>query len=226
MRYAVAFLIGAVVGATCLFLFLQESGRLAIPSAPAIKPRISSTTTPAEPALRTPASRAARTAAAPEPPTVPDGESIAIPVAGITKDKLRDHFNDLRGGTRSHDAIDIMAPRGTPVLAIADGKVTKLFVSKPGGITLYQSDPTGKFIYYYAHLDRYAPGVREGLGVRKGQLLGYVGATGNASPSAPHLHFAIQKVPSPSEWWKGVAVNPYPVLMRSGVTFTEPVAAP
>lgn len=111
-----------------------------------------------------------------------------------------------------HDAIDIMAPRGTPVRAVADGTVEKLFTSEAGGLTLYQFEPTGRYAYYYAHLDRYAPGLAEGDTLRQGQLVGYVGSTGNASDDAPHLHFAIFLLGPEKRWWEGTAINPYPLL--------------
>ena len=104
------------------------------------------------------------------------------------------------------------AAAGTPVLAVADGHVEKLFTSDAGGLTIYQFDPSGRYAYYYAHLQGYAPGLREKQPVRRGQLLGYVGSTGNASPTAPHLHFAIFLLGPEKQWWKGRAINPYPLL--------------
>ena len=114
-----------------------------------------------------------------------------------------------------------MAPRGTPVLAVDGGRIAKLFLSKPGGTTLYQFDATGRFAYYYAHLDSYAEGLAEGQAVRRGQLLGYVGSTGNASPDAPHLHFGIFRLDAQQRWWTGVPLNPYPYL-RGAETATAP----
>ena len=102
-----------------------------------------------------------------------------------------------------------MAPRGTPVLAVEDGRVAKLFLSKAGGITVYQFDPVSNYAYYYAHLDRYADGLTEGASLHKGQVIGYVGSTGNASPDAPHLHFAIFKLGPERQWWRGTPLNPY-----------------
>lgn len=137
--------------------------------------------------------------------------NLVIPVAGIQPRQLRDNFNERRGNER-HEALDIMAPRGTPVVAVEDGRIAKLFTSKPGGITLYQFDPTEKYAYYYAHLDRYAQGIVEGKIVRKGEIIGYVGSTGNASPDAPHLHFTIYQLGPDKRWWKGTSINPYPYL--------------
>ena len=136
---------------------------------------------------------------------------LQMPVAGIGPSDLRDTFADTRGG-RSHEAIDIMAARGTPVRAVEDGTLVKLFTSKAGGLTIYQFDPAGTFSYYYAHLGGYAPGLQEGQQLRRGDIVGYVGSTGNASPDAPHLHFAIFRLTADRQWWKGEPVNPYPVF--------------
>jgi murein DD-endopeptidase MepM/ murein hydrolase activator NlpD len=137
---------------------------------------------------------------------------LELPVEGIKPSALVDTFSDGRALGRPHEAIDIMAPKGTPVLAVEDGTVAKLFRSVAGGITIYQFDPSGMFAYYYAHLDSYARGVAEGQPVRRGQTIGYVGSTGNASDNAPHLHFAIFRLTPEHQWWKGDAINPYPVL--------------
>lgn len=137
---------------------------------------------------------------------------LTIPVEGVDAGDLRDTFSDSRGGGRAHEAIDIMAPRNTPVRAIEDGVIQKLFTSEAGGLTIYQFEPSGMFTYYYAHLDRYAPNLHEGQQVRRGETIGYVGSTGNASPNAPHLHFAIFRQTPERQWWKGEPINPYPVL--------------
>jgi murein DD-endopeptidase MepM/ murein hydrolase activator NlpD len=138
--------------------------------------------------------------------------SLLIPVQGVQAAKLVDTFTQSRGTGRLHDAIDIMSARGTPVLAVADGRVAKLFDSKPGGLTVYQFDGAEKLAYYYAHLDRYADGLVEGRILKRGEVLGYVGSTGNASPDAPHLHFAVFVLGPEKNWWQGTAVNPYPLL--------------
>jgi peptidoglycan LD-endopeptidase LytH len=150
---------------------------------------------------------------APIPPAAEKVEDrrLEVPVRGIDRDQLYDSFNAARG-SRAHEAIDIMAPRGTPVVAAEDGRVQKLFTSKAGGLTLYQFDSTDTYAYYYAHLDSYAEGLREGMGVKKGDVLGYVGSTGNASKDAPHLHFAIFRLTNDKQWWKGEPINPYPIL--------------
>jgi peptidoglycan LD-endopeptidase LytH len=140
------------------------------------------------------------------------GGQLAIPVAGVHATQLTDSFADLRGGSRPHEALDIAAPAGTPVLAVADGHVEKLFDSERGGLTLYQFEPSGRYAYYYAHLQRYAPGLREGQPLRRGQVIGYVGSSGNADPAAPHLHFAVFELEPAREWWRGRPVNPYRLL--------------
>ena len=139
---------------------------------------------------------------------------LLIPVEGVTANRLTDTFNDSRAVGRRHDAIDIMAPRGTEVRAADDGTIAKLFTSNAGGLTIYQFDPTQTFSYYYAHLDRYVSGLAEHRPVTRGQLLGYVGSTGNASETAPHLHFAIARLGTDRAWWKGDSINPYPLLAK------------
>lgn len=137
-----------------------------------------------------------------------------LPVAGVRPEQLTDTFTQARsGGARLHDAIDIMAPRGTPVLAASGGTVEKLFTSNAGGLTIYVRSPDRQTITYYAHLDGYAPGLAENQRVSRGQPLGTVGFTGNAGPDAPHLHFAILQTTPQAKWWEpAIAVNPYPVL--------------
>lgn len=136
---------------------------------------------------------------------------LIIPVEGVSRADLRDSFEESRGMHR-HEAIDIAASLGTPVIAAGDGQVVKLFDSVPGGLTIYQFDPAERFAYYYAHLGAYAPGLREGAKLARGDLLGYVGASGNATVAAPHLHFAIFRLGPERAWWQGEAVNPYPFL--------------
>ena len=140
--------------------------------------------------------------------------NLLIPVEDVTTNRLTDTFNDARALGRRHDAIDIMAPRGTEIRAVDDGTIAKLFTSLAGGLTIYQFDPTQTFSYYYAHLDRYASGLAEHQPVKRGQLLGYVGSTGNASDTAPHLHFAIARLGTDRAWWKGNPINPYPLLAK------------
>jgi murein DD-endopeptidase MepM/ murein hydrolase activator NlpD len=136
---------------------------------------------------------------------------LKIPVDGVDADDLRNTYAEARG-SRSHEALDILAPRNTKVRAVEHGRIEKLFTSKAGGLTIYEFDPTEAFAYYYAHLDRYADGLREGQIVKRGDVIGYVGSTGNASPDAPHLHFAIFRLTPARQWWKGEPINPYPIL--------------
>jgi murein DD-endopeptidase MepM/ murein hydrolase activator NlpD len=139
---------------------------------------------------------------------------LAIPVAGIKPRDLTDTFTQARaGGARQHDAIDIMAPTGTPVVAAAPGRVEKLFFSQGGGgISAYIRSDDNLWSYYYAHLSAYAPGLREGQRIRRGEPVGYVGFTGNANPAGPHLHFAVNRMAPGERWHEGTAVNPYPLL--------------
>jgi len=160
-----------------------------------------------------PAGVAAQEASAPAP--VGAGGGLIIPVAGIPAAQLVDTWGQSRAsGAREHHAIDILAPRGTPVLAAAAGTVEKLFESNDGGHTIYirRTDPA--WIDYYAHLDSYAPDLREGVVVRQGQAIGAVGSTGNASPEAPHLHYEIKRMAPAESWWQGENINPYPILVH------------
>lgn len=138
--------------------------------------------------------------------------NLIIPVAGVKPDQLVDTYDDARSEGRLHDAIDIMAPSGTPVLAAADGRILKLFQSERGGITIYQLGPNQKLIFYYAHLSGYAPSVFEGKDVRQGEVIAYVGDTGNAGTGNYHLHFSIAVVSDPKRYWEGTNINPYPLL--------------
>lgn len=139
---------------------------------------------------------------------------VAIPVAGVKAGDLQDTYTQSRaGGARVHNAIDIMAPHGTPVVAAAPGRVEKLFNSKGGGgITAYVRSPDGQWMFYYAHLQAYAPGLKEGQAIKQGDAIGTVGSTGNANPAGPHLHFAVNKMASGEKWYDGTPVNPYPLL--------------
>lgn len=139
-------------------------------------------------------------------------KNLMVPVEGKSASDLRDTFGAARSEGRAHQAIDIMAGAGTPVLAVTDGAVMKLWQSAKGGITLYQADPTGQFVYYYAHLQRYADGIMEGKSVRRGEVIGYVGDTGNAGAGNYHLHFAIYKPTAPGKWSGGIPINPYTVF--------------
>ncbi len=146
-----------------------------------------------------------------KPPAALSRRKLAFPVKGFNPANLRDNFDEGRG-KRKHEALDIMAPRGAQVVAVDDGRVAKLFRSAAGGITVYQFDRDEKYIYYYAHLDSYAQGLAEGMMLKRGDLVGFVGSTGNAPPHAPHLHFTIFELGEDKKWWKGRAVNPYTLL--------------
>jgi len=137
---------------------------------------------------------------------------LIIPVAGVRPDQLTDTYTASRSEGRTHDAIDIMAPADTPVLAAADGKIQKLFQSERGGTTIYQLSADQKLIFYYAHLARYADGLTEGKQVRQGEVIAYVGDTGNAGAGNYHLHFSIATVSDPKRYWEGTNINPYPLL--------------
>jgi murein DD-endopeptidase MepM/ murein hydrolase activator NlpD len=173
-------------------------------------------------------SKKARPKAAPHPPAAPPGkpategesdaeidlDELALPLAGLRASGILDTFHEARGGgERKHEALDLMTPRGTPVLAMTTGVVKKLFHSKPGGLTVYQFDRDEEYCYYYAHLDRYAEGLQEGNRVKRGTVIGYAGTTGNAPESAPHLHLAIFRLGPDKRWWEGTPVNPYPILI-------------
>ena len=246
MKWLLTLIIGAVLGAAGLFVYLRQVQH----DAPVTTVVVPSTTGPsvvAPPAAPAPGSAAAIDPALPAAPVVPTdindidlpvkptaeesaalktlpavaaagaspapaGGKLMVPVEGIPYAKLSDNFNQPRGSERHHEALDIMAPKGAKVLAVADGKLVKLFNSKPGGLTIYQFDPTDTYAYYYAHLDRNADGVKEGMMLKRGDLIGYVGVTGNSDPKAPHLHFAVVELTPAKQWWKGTSINPYPMM--------------
>src|SRR6185436_14857174 len=158
-----------------------------------------------EPRYEAPAPRRAAAYVAP-------GASLTIPVMGIRPEQLRDTYEDPRSG-HVHHAIDIMAPAGSPVVAAADGSILKLRTGGNGGITIYQLAPDGRTLYYYAHLQRYAAGMREGLPVQRGQVIAYVGDTGNAGAGNYHLHFSVGRLTDPRRWWESENTNPYPLLV-------------
>jgi murein DD-endopeptidase MepM/ murein hydrolase activator NlpD len=159
------------------------------------------------------------TVPAPTPPRAGDGEigelisrRLTIPVQGIDASEIVSNYDDNRGGGRLHEALDILAPRGTPVLAVESGRIVKLFTSARGGLTIYQFDRDERYCYYYAHLDGYSSGLKEGQTVNRGQVIGYVGTTGNAPPNTPHLHFAINRLGEEKKWWEGAPLDPALVL--------------
>lgn len=231
-----AFALGFAVGALCISVGLWSAGDLKLPRT--AQPQQSLTAPPrpgglpdfqaenrptALPAATIPASTALPDASKGEANrtveepggTRQNGPShLAMPIAGVDPAQLQDTFHQQRAG-HMHEALDIMAPRGTPVMAVVEGNVAKLFTSKQGGLTVYQFDNSGTYCYYYAHLDHYAPGLKEGTLLRKGDVLGFVGSTGDASQEAPHLHLAVFKLGPEKEWWKGTAIDPLPLLRES-----------
>lgn len=178
------------------------------------------TPTPLPPAVELPASNpiAIGTPLPPDPTPTPEPANfvgqvnLIIPVAGVRPDQLIDSFDDARSEGRVHDAIDIPAAAETPVIAAADGKILKLFNSDRGGTTIYQLNAGGDLVFYYAHLSRYADGLVEGDTVKQGQVIAYVGDTGNAGLGNYHLHFSIAAVSDPKRYWEGTSINPYPLL--------------
>ena len=158
------------------------------------------------------AMHATKPAAPPAAVLLRTAKPIIIPVDGVRPDALHPMFHAKRAG-HEHHALDILAPRGTRVFAAVDGTIRKLFTSRAGGLTIYEFDRDQKRVFYYAHLDHYA-NIREGMPVHQGDTIGFVGTTGNAPPGTPHLHFAIEMLPPTKEWWKGEAIDPYPLLMK------------
>jgi murein DD-endopeptidase MepM/ murein hydrolase activator NlpD len=217
---AIGFLAGMLVMAAVVVIF--PAGAAIVTDAPLsaaepkgveVKPSLKETppaVSPPPPSMSAPAPSAPVMSA--NVTEVLRSRSLTLPVQGIKKDDLRDTFDEMRGGSRRHEAMDILAPRNTPVFAVEDGKIARLFLSDAGGITIYQYDPTETYVYYYAHLERYAEGLKEGDSVKRGQVIGYVGTTGNAPRDTPHLHFAIFKMTDDKRWWQGTPIDPYSVL--------------
>lgn len=136
-------------------------------------------------------------------------QSPVVPVAGVSAKELIDSFSDKRGQARQHNALDIMAARNTPAVATTAGTVLRLHNSTAGGLSIYLKDRTSRFIFMYGHLDSYRPGLLEGAAVRRGEIIGFVGTTGNASPQTPHLHFQVMRSDDPKSWWRGTPINPF-----------------
>ena len=202
----------------------QEEGRVDTASAPADTQTIDLAAPPREPPAIADTLSALDNADpiqqdTTNPPVPQDAElsalakALTIPVAGVKAEELLDTFNEKRG-ERRHDALDIPAPRGTPVLSATSGRLQRLFTSERGGLMIYAADSTERFVLLYAHLDRYAEGLSEGAALQRGQVIGYVGTTGNAPPNLPHLHFAIARSTDVSRWWEGTPVDPLPLLRR------------
>jgi murein DD-endopeptidase MepM/ murein hydrolase activator NlpD len=235
-RVAGAFALGFAVGAVCIGVALWGTGTLRTAYMPPWTRPAAPQTAPAPAVPDTTASAQLPQAHVPPPETPPAPGSqgfaeraatdpgmtpstlrpapalhLAMPIAGVDPNTLTDQFNDARTGHK-HEAVDIMSPRGTPVMAVAEGNVAKLFNSKDGGLTVYQFDNSQQYAFYYAHLDSYAPNLKEGMLLRKGDTLGFVGTTGDAPKDAPHLHFAVFQLGPEKQWWKGTALNPLPML--------------
>jgi murein DD-endopeptidase MepM/ murein hydrolase activator NlpD len=239
----VVFVLGFLVGALSLYYFLWRTGGLT-PGHPLARTTVDSawgrggSARPVSPApevrpsaepVALPATTVTPTApfpTLPEPstPTAPrtplsgftlGRDPLVMPVEGARASGLRDSFDETRGATHRHEAIDILAPRGTPVIAAVDGSIEKLFTSNQGGLTIYEFDRDRNYCYYYAHLDRCAEGVKEGQLVHRGDRVGYVGSTGDASAEAPHLHFTIFQLGPDKHWWLGTPINPYPFLLAT-----------
>jgi len=236
MKWLLTLIVGALLGAAGLFVYLRQvphdtapQGPVAtalpppvaapgpnsaavlngqLPPAPVVTPDLTEADLPLRPTEAAPIPDVSSSAASTD---LPAGK-LMIPVEGVKFAQLTDTYTATRGSERHHEALDIMAPKGTKVFAVADGKVVKLFTSVRGGLTVYQFEPAEKFAYYYAHLDKYADGVKEGTQLKRGDLVGYVGSTGNADAKAPHLHFAVVQLTPEKQWWKGTPVNPYPLM--------------
>jgi len=209
MRLSQLIVLGVLLGLGAGWWLRRDAGEPVAVARPAAQPAV---------AAAPPAAAATPHADAPVPTTMPPSSAsdaptgLLLPVQGIQASQLRDTFTDARSEGRVHDAIDIMADAGTPVLAVADGAVEKLFDSERGGLTIYQFEPSGRWCYYYAHLQRYADGLAEKQVIKRGEVIGYVGSTGNASADAPHLHFEVHVLGPEKQWWKGESINPYPLL--------------
>ncbi len=198
------FVAGVIVGTSGLYVYLRAEG--------IYRPRVAMASMrggSVEPAL-------------PLPRIVDDDlhnllkRDLTMPISGATADTLYDSFTKSRPGKKTHEAIDIPAPSGTPIHALGDGTIAKLSVNARGGITIYQFDPDEVYCYTYAHLDRYANRLREGISVKHGDVIGYVGTTGDAPANGPHLHLQIARLREDKHWWEGAPINPYPILMAIG----------
>jgi peptidoglycan LD-endopeptidase LytH len=209
--------LAAIVGAFCAGALVDSYLRVHGPPLPAAM---------THPGARAPEDDGA--AAAPGAPAVVDANEptephvaattgharLTMPLEGVEAEQMKGGFLERRDG-HAHEAVDLLAPRNTPVHAVEDGSIAKLFFSRAGGNTIYQFDPGGRRAYYYAHLERYAGGLHEGDGVRRGQVIGYVGTSGNAPANTPHLHFAVFELNADRHWWQGRAIDPYPLFKGS-----------
>lgn len=222
--FVLMFLIGFAIGALSLAAYLLSSGQLPnglqLGSVATINQPIQpKPIPPAKPAPPKPAPPSIL----PSPPTTTEvteadykylmQRHLKLPVIGVDPKTIQDTFNQARPGGRRHEATDILATTGTPIVAVDDGVIQKLFTSKDGGLTIYEFDSSKTYCYYYAHLERYADGLREGMAVKKGEVIGFVGTSGDAG-STPQLHFAVFKLGPDKKWWKGTPIDPYPLLVQ------------
>lgn len=208
-------LVAGMVVMAALFTIFPAGGRLAADPPPGASPvaQVRPSAKESPPAVSPPPETTMTVPAmSANPVEVLRDRRLEVPVQGARREDLRGMFDDQRGASRRHEAIDMLAPRHTPVIAVEDGTIARLFISDAGGITVYQFDPTSTYCYYYAHLEGYAAGLKEGDRVRRGDLLGYVGTTGNAPKDTPHLHFAIFQLTDQKQWWQGTPIDPYTVL--------------
>jgi len=233
-RIRVLLIVIVTLGGLGFFLWTRVR-RSSVPSVTTTNeevPRTSEISTPSVAPTPSPTATAATTPSAEIPqaepgltPVQPAGDvalpttfigklNLVIPVAGVKPEQLLDTFTDARSEGRSHDAIDIIAAAGTPVMAVSEGEIVKLFQSERGGITIYQLSPDKKLVFYYAHLQRYADGIAAGKYVRQGEVIAYVGDTGNAGAGNYHLHFSITALADPKRYWEGTNINPYPLLRK------------
>ena len=212
-RLLLALMASASIGMTVMLARLQPDAPIVATVDSAIDPRPVAVVRSAPPPAAAGAAPQVRPAPVPDDRVVLDlrARQLTVPVDGVTRQALTNTFGDARDRTRQHEAMDILAPRGTRVVAVEDGEIVKLFTSDRGGLTIYQFDPARVYAYYYAHLDSYAPDLAEGMRVERGRVIGVVGTTGNAPKDTPHLHFAIFLLTSEKQWWQGTAINPFDV---------------
>ncbi|HEL4267770.1 TPA: M23 family metallopeptidase [Stenotrophomonas maltophilia] len=216
MRLSQLIVLGVLLGLGAGWWLHRDAGDPVPAPLPQAQPAV--TAAPAKESVAPPATAPAARVAPSVAQAADAPSGLLLPVQGILTSQLRDTFTDARSEGRVHDAIDIMADAGTPVLAVADGMVEKLFDSERGGLTIYQFEPSGRWCYYYAHLQRYADGLAEKQVIKRGEVIGYVGSTGNASAEAPHLHFEVHLLGPEKQWWKGESINPYPLLKQAAST--------
>ena len=199
----------------------DATGNATAIAAPRVSPPASAMSSPRSPAVGRvrgrPRLRQCPASAGPrEQPASSRTRRLRVPIDGENIESLKGGFAETRGGSRPHEAVDMLAPRNTPVHAVENGTIAKLFTSKAGGLTIYQFDPAGHLCYYYAHLERYADGLKDGQAVSQGDVIGYVGTSGNAPPNTPHLHFAVFELNADKRWWQGRPLDPYLVFRDRG----------